>query len=536
MRLGLAVVVAAFALQPLPGRAAEEVVAFGLTNRSIHATPLFLDPDYRELRVLSLSYWGYNGVSVRLGQADSGLFFSPYARARLEDTNFMVAHAYGRSAGLERRLVSVFCERAGWATYPVTVDFLPLGTVRKTVRIFVDQTFVGEETYTNGAVTVYTSNSDQIGPRVNPFWRMPDGSVGVLLEFNNYPPVSLPSGRQTYASRLFIRADDPLFPVDYVSRVDVYGGGGLTEFSAIDERLGMFGHAHRALGGAVFTAKNKRLTVAGCADAGADGVLMELPNSPAFAAQFQPVSLASNGALFQVSAAATYERYPSHRPWSYFGPLGLENANGEKRLRAEAPDANPWEARIEMLEGTNRIGQFITTNSGFIGSFGTNDLAIISSGVVGGVGDQPAALHLQFREPATLTSGPHVLRGDVVRLSPVSPTNDIGTFISFQVLACGVPPFTITNETMAAPPPFGLTIERSDTNVFVAWPASGLAYTYFEASDTLAPDAPWSYAPGVELPSTRSRNLMRFPFQPAGAGFFRLRNPYAQPLPPLAGD
>ena len=515
--------------------AADEVVAFGLTNRSINSATVFLDPEYRDLRVTNLSSFGYKGLSVRLGQAESGLFFSPYTRASLENNNFMIGHAFGRSAGIERRLVSVFCERTDFATFPVTVDFLPLGTVSKTVQIFVDHVLVGEETYTNGAIVVSSSNDSNLGPRVNPFWRMPDGSVGVLLEFTSNPPIYLPSGRTTYANRLFIRANHPLFTVDYVSRVDVYGGGGLPEFSSIDERLGMFGRPHRALGGAVFTARKDRLTIGNCSDAGTDGVFVELNASPAFHAQFQPVSLASHGALFHVSATGTgigSYRYGS----TFFGPLGIENHDDEKRLRVDAPDANPWSARVEVLNGAVLSGGFITTNSGFIGSFGTNKLDIISAGVIGGAGERLAGLSVEFREPATLTAGEHILRGNIVRISPVTLVDDIATFASFQVLACGVPPFTITNEVAAATPPVALAIERAGTNVVVSWPGFASYYTYLETANSLASGESWRYDSGEQLPFVRSQARTRFPLDTSSDLFFRLNNPYAQILEPYVPD
>jgi hypothetical protein len=205
----LAIAIAALIAAFLPAKcgAADEIIAFGLTNRSINFAEISLPTEYEELHVRNLAELGYNGLSVRLGQAQSGLFFSPHTQARLENDNFMAGHAYGRSLNIERRLVSVYCQRTDWATFPVTVDFLPLGTTSKTVQVFVDHILVGEETYTDGAITISSSSSDNLNPRVNPFWRMPDGSIGVLIEFiQSIPPVYLPSGRVAYASHLFIRA------------------------------------------------------------------------------------------------------------------------------------------------------------------------------------------------------------------------------------------------------------------------------------------------------------------------------------------
>ena len=527
--------VAAAVIYPTRCGAADEVVAFGLTNRSINLAAIFLDPDYGDLRVTNLASLGYRGISVRLGEAESGLFFAPYTRASLQNNHFMIGHAYGRGAGLERRLVSVYCERTDWATFPVTVDFLPLGTESKTVQIYVDQILIGEETYTNGAVTVSSSNDSNLGPRVNPFWRMPDGSVGVLLEFTSNPPIYLPSGRTAYANRLFIRANNPRFTVDYVSRVDVYGGGGLPEFSSADERLGVFGRPHRALGGAVFTAKKDKLTFANCADAGTDGVMMELNASPVFQARFEPVSLGSNGALFYVSANGSGVGSYRYGAPTFFGPLGVENHDGEKLLRVDAPDENSSSMRVEVLDGAVLSGGFVTTNFGLIGSFGTNDLDILSSGVVGGTEEQLVTLSVEFREPATLTAGEHVLRGNIVRISPGSLVDDIGTFASFQVLACGVPPVTITNEVAAAPPPVALAIRQAGTNVVVSWPVFASYYAYLERANSLDAET-WTYDSGEPLPIIRSQARTSFPIFFSEDTFFRLHNPYAQILEPYVPD
>lgn len=526
-------VLALVSLSLAGARAADESVIFGLTNRSILGAALTVDTEYPALHVTGLSELGYMGLSVRLGESESGLFFSPSTRVSLSDDNFMIGHAYGRSAGLTRRLSSVFCKRETWGTYPVTVDFLPLGTVSKTAQVFVDGLLIGEETYTNGTVTVSTSNDSNVGPSVNPFWRNSDGSVGVLLEFTSRPPITLPSGRYVYADRIFIRANNPLFAVDYVSQVDLYGGGGLSEFSALNERLGAFGRPHRALGEVVFTAKTNKLTVAGCHDAGTDGVMIELNNSPSFSAQFQPVALSSNGAMFHISATSSHDHY-YYYPLGYLGPVGIENHGGEKKLRADA--FSPSETRVEVLDGTNWVGQFDAPVANFAGSFGTNELEIIAAGVAGASGHHAASLYFELREPATLASGLHSLRGNFFRLSRVNPTNDIGTFASFQVLACDVPSFTISGETTATPALLNLAIEHTATNIVVSWPSFGLGSVYFEAAESMTPDSFWESVNAEPFTVERSRVVTRFPFRPAGSGFFRIRSPYAEIYSPYTGN
>jgi hypothetical protein len=129
-------------------------------------------------------------------------------------------------------------------------------------------------------------------------------------------------------------------------------------------------------------------------------------------------------------------------------------------------------------------------------------------------------------------AGEHVLRGNIVRISPVSLLDDIGTFSNFQVLACGVPPFTIINEIAAAAPPLALAIRQAGTNVVVSYPGFASYYSFLERAYSLNPGEPWTYDTGRPLPSIRSQTVTRFPLLLSEDTFFRLRNPYAQILGP----
>jgi hypothetical protein len=104
------------------------------------------------------------------------------------------------------------------------------------------------------------------------------------------------------------------------------------------------------------------------------------------------------------------------------------------------------------------------------------------------------------------------------------------------VLACDVPPFTITNEVAAAAPPVALAIERFGTNVVVSWPAFASYYSYLETASSLASEEPWRYVSGEELPFIRSQARTRFPLVTSSDSFFRLHNPYAQIFEPSTPD
>ena len=124
----------------------------------------------------------------------------------------------------------------------------------------------------------------------------------------------------------------------------------------------------------------------------------------------------------------------------------------------------------------------------------------------------------------------------MVRLSTVGLTNDIDTFGSFQILACGVPPFTITNESAAPMPPVHLTIELAGTNVLVSKPVAVSPYTYLEMSGSTSSNSAWHYVSGQEARFNRSLSTKIIPFRPEGNAFFRLINPYVQISGPFNSD
>src|SRR5688572_1174701 len=74
---------------------AQPVVALGLTNTPLGQATLY---DYDYLFVQGLSEEGNDGVSVHLGEADSGMWFWP-ATGPVVEGNFMRAEAFGRLNG-----------------------------------------------------------------------------------------------------------------------------------------------------------------------------------------------------------------------------------------------------------------------------------------------------------------------------------------------------------------------------------------------------------------------------------------------------
>ena len=84
---------------------ADPVLAYGVTNVAIGNAELNAWSDYGNYTVTSLGSNGMDGVSVYLGEPDTGAFFSP-TTGYLQDGNYMVAKTYGQLNGTSNALLA----------------------------------------------------------------------------------------------------------------------------------------------------------------------------------------------------------------------------------------------------------------------------------------------------------------------------------------------------------------------------------------------------------------------------------------------
>lgn len=503
---------------PVPlAQAAESAVNFGLVNRSILGATLLPDAESDILRVSNLSSLGYQGISVQLGEADAGFAFTPYKEQSLQDGQFMAGHAYGLVGGVNRRVSSVYCRREAYATYPFAVDLLPLGSPLVTIEVYSGQILVARKRHTPGKITISTDSYGYTGARVNPFWRMPDGGVGVLLE-SPYSSIDayLPDDRRVVGSRIFFRAETPLFNVRHLSRVDIFAGGpDIAEFVASDERPGFFGRLHRGLGDVIFKARDSRLKLDGLGGDSDSGVLIETGDTPSFEAHFLPAALTTNGAAVEVSATGT--RY------NFLGPVKLVRQEGTNQLRITLDSLLGAGRRIEaFLQG---VAQGVAQEDGqrsLTVSMGTNVVSLVSAGVRGGTELHGAALVFKFAAPETLTFGGRTLTGDEIHFSVAEPQRDVGTFSTFQIIAQRMAPMTIIREDAAPAPSVQLAITKRGSDVVLSWP-------------DVAPTTYLTRLPSVDVPGSlefasesvnRSRREVTLPAS-GEYEFFRLTDIFA---------
>src|SRR4051812_35619998 len=98
-------------LLPMVGKSEDTLVVFGLTNQALNGATLLPRESYPGLRVEGLLEEGHQGVSVALGQADSGLFFMPQLNEQPNDGNFMQASVFGKAGAHERLVATLFCKK-----------------------------------------------------------------------------------------------------------------------------------------------------------------------------------------------------------------------------------------------------------------------------------------------------------------------------------------------------------------------------------------------------------------------------------------
>ena len=525
--LRLAVAVCLLAPAPI-ALATDSLVAFGLTNKSIFGASLHLDSHSDPLYINGLSDLGYRGVSVKLGEADAGMTFAPYKQGPLNDDQFMIAHAYGRVGGTHRRVSTVSCRRDGYSAFPLRVDLLPLGSLLQTIEVYSGATLVARQRHTLGTITIDTSSTGFMNPRVNPFWRWPDGGVGVLLESGGYYlQAILPNGRQVSGNRIFFRAEYPLFAVDYLTQVDIFGGGpAMDEFVALDERIGMFGRLHRGLGDVVLTAKSGRLKLAGLSSKSSDGVQVEVANTPSFDARLLPVPIAAENATMSLSALGssfygygfwTYPYYGS----PFLGPVDLQRQNASNTFSIDFRTIVGQGARVSVYstgawQGTT---QETSTNT-LVAGLGTNLVNVLSFGARSGDSNTTASLVFKLAESHSITFGGQTLTGDEFHFSPLTPEQDIGTFAAVQMLGAGIEPETIVGEGAAPAPPFQLAIEKRGADVVISWPVTGpTAYILSKARL----HEYWNYVHPQYTTICRSRHELLAPGQ-IESEFFRLED------------
>lgn len=439
------------------------------------------------------------GVSVQLGEADSGVFLFPLT-GYLYGGDTMEGRAYGSLNGATNQFISsVQGVHTGNSSVDVTVDFSALGATR--VNVFAGAILFGQIT---NPVAVINVNGPGYGCRANPWWRMPDGRFGALIEldgvggWNTTPPLNQDDGLA--ASYLFVQPDDPTNSVQYVSRVDVTSAG-LGSFCLTDARLGMFHQRHKAMGQATLAPAGGQLTV-GNLVSNLDGVLVELPGVSSFDADFSPIELPSTNSAVQIIGNGP-------------GTAWFNRSNGPVQIVAQAGTDT---TRVVVRSRGAVVGSVtVSSNTAVVNLSGDPRLA--GCALMARRTEREPGIALRLDRATTFTApGGETFEGDELGVYPTEPVF-FEAVTSYVVLANEIPSFTITDErvTPLAPPP-ALNIARSNSGIRLWWTDPNRVY-WPETTANLADPFETLTDPPVFTGDTAELIL---PTQ--GSRFFRVRH------------
>jgi hypothetical protein len=517
-------------------RAGDTNVVFGLTNVSIGQAVLLGNV------VTNLSSNGLHGVSIFLGEADSGVFAAPDTTSAVSDGDYMIGRAYGKLNGVPDQIVcSVRGRRLGTGSgsgiYPVAVDFSALGVSGFRAQVFSRGGVLKAETLleTNEPVMHTEFNGYKI-ERVNPFWRTPEGGIAVVLEFGGSTGFELP-GQQIYpppgpdsfipfGKKLVIHALNPTGVVEYISRVDITSGGdpdtensdGIDTFQMNDMRPGYFGRAHRALDDVVFSAAGGVVKVIdptpdGVIASGAwnmesppanGGVLVEFDRASEASIALQPVELPDNtNSSFTVSAVGTLAGgFLFGREGHNLGFTRLRRGSDSVLLDGLMPplETNAQEVRVAVYDSGTLAGRTpVLEGDGQVAPMTlTGNPRITSVRAVANNLRSVPALSMTFDTNTTIviTNGTesYSFTGNEVMLLSVGQANvdfpQVDAWFEsvdgVALLSTGLPEFTIVGEQEQPQNTPRLHIERVGEEVRLSWLDPNRVYTV-RTSSVLTP-------------------------------------------------
>jgi hypothetical protein len=467
------------------------------------------------------------GVSVFLGEADSGAFIYPTAGewGNYDPEWFLMGQAYGRmtSAGHDALIASVRVTKPGYEVYPVDVDLSPLEPQSLTFQVFSNDTVLAEATTPGAIGRIVVNSAPLVVPRGNPFWRMSDGNIGVLIEFTDtteifdedpWPRfgVSGPFGNGIRGNRVFIRANQPAKRALYCSRVDVFAN---IPFSIDDERLGMFSHAHKALGPVLFDTAGGRLTVAHHSRSEPQdwiGTIIE-ETGTRLEVDLKPLVLDMPESVFRLSAGGWTDSEDG-----YFTEASLTHRDGKLILDASSYSET---RHLKVFRNGSLVGAAAYSNNVATAtlSLKNNHIPTILGCSVFIESSNMVSLSISFKELVdfTLSDGAS-LRGNNLRITAIT-SQPVIEIRQLALEIAGIHSFTITGERSEVIPP-ALRITSSSGKVVLTWPDNTRLFT-LEA------------APSLNVPFTRltnevdfldNQNVLTLPVD-SGIRFFQLNSP-----------
>jgi hypothetical protein len=451
------------------GSGAQTVVLHGLTNVTIGST------------IYGSNYYGKNifynltnandGVSIHLGEADSGVFVYPVTDGDPPPGSFMAGEVYGSVNGeMDRLICKMRCHEEQDGIHPVQIDFSPLGATQFTYHAFYHGRLVARSRPQPGSMVAFGDWFSPLYPRVNPFCRTPDGSVGALIEFLNletftqYDPAAvniwIPDAEGILADRLFIQAEGATNVVDFTSRLDITGGGGLLWFSIYEARLGVFRRAHKALPETLLQARQGSLTLSQSSSNATPGVAIELQPAIGFDVTFVPIEFGTNTALVITGIAVT-----SNGPGDVLGEARIARVAEAVEMSAHFEMTRPTNTYVVVYQDGVEVGRARGTNATVPA---TTRLA--ASGLQGRFGPTVPEMKFRFEQSAPVILPDQTsVAGDEVHFMAEDADGSFAIPETMMISAAGLESFTISAEAEQPLAQPRLTIRRVGRQYEISW-------------------------------------------------------------------
>ncbi len=419
--------------------------------------------------------YGLFGTSIHLGAADAGVFVS-IGCDRMEGWG-MDGLSFGTVSGVTNSPIgTVSGTRTGFGEFQVQVDFSPIGATSYTYQLYFHDLKTLEVSNAGPNSIVNVGNYGPPPPRINPI-TLQDGRVGVIVEFDGAITDFYVPGFHAIASRMVILAENPTNTVEQVSRVDVFGRGGLPSFTIHNERLGKFALYHQSIGDARFHATPSQLTVSNLEPSALQGLFTELPRVQKLRAWLQPQELTNETFAILTSVSGSSSLMPDLK---FMGNVMLRRESNEVSLGASLGGAGPGVARVfaagvfvgSILSSNESSGTGLPTGGEVIGTIHAPNLVLASYGAAATLTNEPAHLSLRFVHSILLSNAAGtILVGDEIRVSTTPPDEIVGALTAIAFTAQSLDQITLTNlETIIPPPePMRLNFARQGDNLRLSW-------------------------------------------------------------------
>lgn len=425
------------------------------------------------------------GASVHLVDSDFGIFISP--QAERVDGASLESVAYGNMNGTNGLIGSVKGKRMAFGEYEMNVDFTPIGATGYVYEVYYRDMLTVSITNNTPTAFFWTGNQEPTAPRINPLW-VATNKPAVIVDFKGTTTEFQIEGVRAYTSRIVVKAQTPQ-TMTSVSRIDVFGRGGLQSFTLQDERVGKFRLYHQALGGVTFGFGPRMLVLSNVNDGATSGapvgMFTELPRVSEVRAHLMPHTATNDTFKWSFDLVGVALSSPFE---TYLGGLRLFRENGVLSLSTDSGTGGT----VRVYNQGAFVGAAPETN-GSLGTLLASNITLFRYKATADSNDTPAYIGIVVSNLVTLSNATGVLlTGDELRVTTGQTNGAVSVLTMLTLTGENLGDVSITRMPYVIAPvePLRLDIVRVGPLTRVTWPWAP-DYYLFGKKDLNAPE--WTY-------------------------------------------